>query len=38
MEMNIDSDLNIAFRDTESRPMAFMPDVDLKEENIINAF
>ena len=41
MEMTIDSDLNITVKDRESRPMAFMPDVDLlniKEENIINAF
>jgi len=41
MEMTIDSDLNIAVKDGEYRPMAFMPDVDLlnlKEESIINAF
>jgi hypothetical protein len=41
MEMTIDSDLNIALKDSESRPIAFVPDVDLlklKEENIINAF
>ena len=41
MEMTIDSDLTITVKDSESRPMAFMPDVDLldlKEESIINAF
>ena len=41
MEMTIDSDLNISSNDRESRPMVFVPDVDLlklKEENIINAF
>ena len=41
MEMTIDSDLNITVKDTESRPMVFMPDVDLlnlKEESIISAF
>lgn len=41
MEMTIDSDLNITTKDSESRPMAFVPDVDLlnmKEESIINAF
>jgi len=41
MEMTIDSDLNITCRDSEYRPMVFMPDVDLlnlKDESIINAF
>lgn len=41
LEMTIDGDLNIIMKDKESRPMAFMPDVDLlklKEESIINAF
>ena len=41
MEMTIDSDLNIKIKDSESRPMVFVPDVDLlnlKEESIINAF
>jgi hypothetical protein len=41
MEMTIDSDLNITVKDSDSKPMAFVPDVDLlklKEESIINAF
>lgn len=41
MEMTIDSDLNITVKDSESRPMVFVPDVDLlnlKEVSIINEF
>ena len=41
MEMTIDSDLDITVKDSDSKPMVFIPDVDLlnlKEESIINAF
>ena len=41
MEMIIDSDLDVTVKDSDSKPMAFMPDVDLlnlKEESIIKAF
>ena len=41
MDMTIDSDLNITVKNSDSRPMVFIPDVDLlnlKEESIINAF
>jgi len=41
MEMTIDSDLNLMVKDKESRPMVFVPDVDLlnlKDESIIDAF
>jgi hypothetical protein len=41
MVITIDSDRNIMAKDSDSKPMVFVPDVDLlnlKEESIINAF
>jgi hypothetical protein len=41
MEIEIDSDLHFSVKDESSKPIVFVPDVDLfkiQDENIINAF